>query len=643
MHTKTKAPYGSWKSPITADLITSEEITLAYVELDGEDIYWLESRPKEGGRVVVARHTPDGTTEFITPEPFNVRSRVHEYGGGAYTVHQGTIYFVNYQDQRIYQQSADRQPEALTPESERRYADLHVDSKRNLLYCVVEDHSPVEQEAENYIAAINLETGELAFKLEEGNNFYSSIALSPDMNKMAWLTWDHPNMPWDGCELWQAVLDENGRTRSRLQVAGGREISIVQPQWSPGGELFYISDQSGWWNLYHWKNDEPRHVVEMQADFARPHWVFRRSSYAFTSASTAFCAYTQNGFWLLGMVDVETGRLTEIKTRFTDIEYVRANQDQLIFWGGSPQEFPGIHGYHLLEGRWETLQRASTLNIDPAYLSIPESVEFPTANGLTAHGLLYMPTNKDFEGLEGEKPPLIVMSHGGPTSAALSYLYLKWQYWPSRGFAVLDVNYGGSTGYGREYRTRLNGEWGVVDLQDCENGARYLVEQGIVDKDRLIIRGGSAGGYTTMCAMTFGSTFKAGGCYFGLGDLEIFVHDTHKFESRYMDSLVGPYPEVRDVYLERSPVHHAHKISCPVIFFQGLDDKVVPPNQSEMMYEAARGKEMPTAYLAYEGEGHGFRRAENIKHSIESELYFYSKVFEFELVDEIEPIEIENL
>lgn len=643
MHTKTKAPYGSWRSPITADLITSEEITLAYVELDGKDVYWLESRPKEGGRVVVARHTPDGKTDFITPAPFNVRSRVHEYGGGAYTVHQGTVYFVNFEDQRIYQQGKDKPPEALTPESKRRYADLHVDSKRNLLYCVVEDHSPEEKEADNYIAAINLETGEITFKLEEGNNFYSSIAFSPDMNQMAWLTWDHPNMPWDGCELWLADVDENGRTRNRQQVAGGPEISIVQPQWSPGGELFYISDQSGWWNLYHWKNDEPRHVVEMQADFARPHWVFRRSSYAFASASTAFCAYTQNGFWFLGMVDVETGRLTEIKTRFTDIEDVRANADQLVLWGGSPQEFPGIHVYDLLEGRWQTLQRASTLKIDSAYLSIPEPVEFPTANGLTAHGLLYLPANKDFEGSEGETPPLIVISHGGPTSAANSYLYLSWQYWLSRGFAVLDVNYGGSSGYGREYRTRLNGEWGVVDLQDCENGAHYLVEQGIVDKERLIIRGGSAGGYTTMCAMTFGSTFKAGGCYFGLGDLEIFVQDTHKFESRYMDSLVGPYPEAKDLYLERSPVHHAHKISCPVIFFQGLDDKVVPPNQSEMMFEAARGKEMPTAYLAYEGEGHGFRRAENIKHSIESELYFYSKVFEFELADEIEPIEIENL
>ncbi len=643
MSSKTKAPYGSWSSPITADLITSEEIKLEYVELDGGDIYWLENRPKEGGRVVIAKHTPDGETAFLTPVPFNVRSKVHEYGGGAFTVQDGTVYFVHFDDQRIYRQPAGEDPEPLTPESKSRYADLHVDSSRNLLYCVVEDHSPEGREAENYLAAIDLETGELAFRLEEGNDFYSSIALSPDLAQMAWLTWDHPNMPWDGCELWLADLNENGRTRNRRQIAGGGDISIFQPQWSPGGELFYISDRSGWWNLYQWQDGRGRQVVEMEAEFARPHWVFRRSTYAFSSANTAFCTYSQNGFWSLGMVDVERGKLTEIETKLTDIEDLRASSDRLVLWGGSPQEFPGIHVYHLLEGEWETLRQASSVEIDAGYLSVPEAVEFPTANGLTAHGLLYLPANKDFEGPEDEKPPLMVFTHGGPTSAALSYLYLRWQFWASRGFAVLDVNYGGSTGYGRAYRTRLNGQWGVVDLQDCENGARYLVEQGIVDGERLIIRGGSAGGYTTMCAVTFGSTFKAGGCYFGLGDLEIFVGDTHKFESRYLDSLVGPYPEAKALYIERSPVHHAQRISCPVIFFQGLEDKIVPPNQSELMFKAARSKELPTAYIAYEGEGHGFRRAENIEHSIESELYFYSKVLGFEIADEVEAIEIENL
>lgn len=643
MTAKTKAPYGSWKSPITTDLITSEEITPEFVELDGEDIYWLERRPKEGGRTVIAKLTPDGITEWITPMPFNARSRVHEYGGGAYTVHKAVVYFVNFDDQRIYRQPVGGEPRPLTPGSQRRYADLHVDTLRGLLYCVVEDHSPEGREAENFLAAVDLETGEIAFRLEDGNDFYASIALSPDMQKIAWLTWNHPNMPWDGCELWLADLDENGRTRNRRQIVGGLTESIFQPQWSPASELFFISDRSGWWNLYHWQDGEVRHVVAMEAEFARPQWIFGRSTYAFTSGSTAYCLYTRNGFWHLGMVDVENGDLTELDVRFTDMEHLRADRDKVVLRGGLPEEFPGIHCYLLLENRWETLQTASRVMIDPGYISRPEPVEFPTANGLTAHGLYYPPTNKDFEGAEGEKPPLIVLSHGGPTGAAFSYLYLQRQYWTSRGFGLLDVNYGGSTGYGREYRERLNGQWGVVDLKDCENGARYLIEKGIVDGERLIIRGGSAGGYTTMCAMTFTDTFKAGGCYFGLGDLEIFVNETHKFESRYLVSLIGPYPEAKALYLARSPVRHAHQISTPVIFFQGLDDKIVPPNQSELMYKAARSKELPTAYIAYAGEGHGFRKAENIKHALDSELYFYSKVLNFEIADQVEPIEIENL
>jgi len=643
MVNKIKAPYGSWKSLITTDLITSEEITLEYIELDGDDIYWLERRPKEGGRSVIARHTPDGRTDFITPLEYNVRTQVHEYGGGAFTVHQGTVYFVNYEDQCIYRQPRREKPHLLTPESKRRYADLHVDPKRGLLYCVVEDHSPIGREAENYLAAIDLNTGEIALVLERGNDFYASIALSPDLDQIAWLTWNHPNMPWDGCELWLAELKEDGRTSNQQQIAGDSQESIFQPQWSPAGNLFFISDRTGWWNLYQWKPDNIKLVIDMQAEFARPQWIFRRSTYAFASENTAYCAYTQNGFWYLGLVDIEGGKLTSVEVDWTDMEDLRANQDHLVLWGGSPKKFPGIHQYDLSKNRWKILQTASKMEIDPGYLSQPEPIEFPTANGLSSFGLLYPPTNKDFDGLENEKPPLLVFTHGGPTSAANSYLFLRLQFWTSRGFAVLDVNYGGSTGFGREYRTRLNGQWGVVDLQDCENGARYLVDQGIVDGERLIIRGGSAGGYTTMCAVTFGSTFKVGGCLFGLGELEIFVHDTHKFESHYMHTLVGPYPQARDLYITRSPIHHPHLISCPVIFFQGLDDKIVPPNQSEMMFEAARSKELPTAYIAFEGEGHGFRKAESIKRTLDAEQYFYSRVLGFDIADEVEPIEIENL
>jgi len=640
---KSVAPYGSWKSPITSDLIISDMVGLGQIVLDGEDIYWYEVRPSEGGRYVIVRRTPDGEISDVNPAPYNARTRVHEYGGGSYTVSEGVVYFTNYADQRIYRQTPGGEPQALTPEGKLRYADLHVDKPRRSIICVVEDHTKEGEEAVNSLVRLDLESGKIVQTLAAGNNFYASPAISPDGTKLAWMTWNHPNMPWDGTELWIGMLSENGEVENAQLVAGGVQESIFQPLWSPDGVLYFVSDRNGWWNLYRLTGNDIEPVVEMEAEFGEPQWLFGTTTYGFLSADQLVCVYMQNGHSHLASIDTATRRLKTIDTPYTDLWNVKAGKGKFIGATGHPSKPSALRVLDIASGKWETLRSSSGVKVDPGYISIPESIEFPTENGLTAYGVYYSPQNKDFSGPEGKKPPLLVKSHGGPTGATTSNFNLSIQYWTSRGIAVLDVNYGGSTGYGREYRRRLNGNWGIVDVQDCANGARYLVQRGDVDGDRLMITGGSAGGYTTLCALTFTDTFKAGASYYGIGDLEPFVYDTHKFESRYLDSLVGPYPEKKALYEQRSAIKHTHLLNCPVIFFQGLEDKIVPPNQSETMFQAVRDKGLPTAYLAFEGEQHGFRKAENIKRSLDGELYFYARVFGFELADPVEPLEIENL
>ncbi len=638
------APYGSWKSPITSDLIVSETIGLGQIALDGEDIYWVEQRPAEGGRNVIVQRTPDGQTTDMTPAPFNARTRVHEYGGGAFAVADGTIYFSNFADQRLYRQALGSAPEPITPAMDLRYADGVIDRRRNRMICVREDHTASGREAVNTLVSINLEGDEQGGQvLVAGNDFYSSPRLSPDGSRLAWLTWNHPNMPWDGTELWVGELNADGSLGRTQRVAGGVDESIFQPEWSPHGILYFISDRTGWWNPYRWYGGQLEHLVDMEAEFGRPQWVFGMSTYAFEPAGRILCSYTQNGTWYLASLDTATRRLEPIQTPYSFITGLRVGPGRLVFLGGSPTEPASIVRLDPATGRLEVLRRSSDVAIDPGYLSIPQAIEFPTENGLTAYGFYYKPENRDYVAPPGERPPLLVHSHGGPTSAASTVLDLGVQYWTSRGIAVLDVNYGGSTGYGRAYRQRLNGQWGIVDVDDCVNGARTLVGRGEVDGDRLIIAGGSAGGYTTLCALTFRNVFQAGASYFGLSDLEADALETHKFESHYSDRLVAPYPAGRAIYYERSPIHFVDRISVPMILFQGLEDKIVLPNQSEMIFEAVRAKGVPVAYLAFEGEQHGFRKAENIKRSLDAELYFYSRVFGFELADPVEPVPIENL
>ncbi len=634
MSEKKIAPYGSWKSPITSDLIVSGAVGLGELAFGGEDIYWIEGRPSEGGRNVIVRRTKDGNTSDITPPPFNARTRVHEYGGGSYFVSEGTIYFSNFADQRLYRQVEGRAPEPLTSGEKLYYADGVIDRARNRIIAVREDHTEGTRDAINTLVAINLASGQ-SDTIVSGNDFYSTPRLSPDGKRLSWLTWNHPNMPWDGTELWVASLNEDGSLGAPELVAGGESESIFQPEWSPDGVLHFVSDRTGWWNLYRWKERRAELLYEMKAEFGVPQWGFRMLTYAFESASRIICAFNEQGTWQLASLDTESRELERIETPYTEINNMRAGEGKVLFCGGSPTEPLAVILLDLATNRLEVLRRSTDIQIDEGYLSAARPIEFPTENGLTAHGFFYAPKNRDYEAPEAERPPLLVMSHGGPTSAASTTLKLSIQYWTSHGIAVLDVNYGGSTGYGRAYRERLNGQWGVVDVDDCVNGARYLVERGLADGDRLMIRGGSAGGYTTLAALTFRDEFKAGASYYGISDLEALEQDCHKFESRYNTSLIGPYPARQDLYKARSPIHFTERLSCPIILFQGLEDKVVPPNQSEMMYEAVRAKGIPVAYVPFEGEQHGFRKAENIKKSLDGELYFYSKVFGFEA--DVEP------
>ena len=526
------APYGSWKSPITSDLIVSGTIPLLQIVLDGEVIYWTEGRPSEKGRVVIMRRTPDGKTTEMTPASFNVRTRVHEYGGGAFLVEHGTIYFSNFADQRVYRQDPGSEPRPITPAVDMRYADGVMDSKRNRIIAVREDHT-AHGEAINTIIALDPNGDDAGGTvLVSGNDFYSNPRVSPDGKHLAWLTWNHPNMPWDGTALWVGDFNRMGEITSARLVAGSKIESIFQPEWSPDGTLYFIAEFTGWWNIYRWRDDQLEALTQLQAEFGAPAWVFGASTYAFESAKTIICMYNDTTGLHLAKLDTETRDLKNIDLAYTSVSQIRASSGRTVFIAGSPTRFSVVALLDLATSKLEVVRRSSEIIVDEGYLSIPQAIEFPTENGQTAFAFYYAPRNRDFIAPSNEKPPLMVISHGGPTGSTATVMNLGMQYWTSRGFAVVDVNYGGSTGYGREYRQRLNGNWGIVDVNDCANAARYLAKQGLADENRLIIRGGSAGGYTTLAALTFTNVFQAGASHYGIGDLEVFTGDTHKFESR---------------------------------------------------------------------------------------------------------------
>ena len=576
MAEKKIAPFGAWKSPITPDLIVAETIMLREVTVDGADVYWLELRPKEGGRYVVVRRSPDGRTSDVTPPVFNARTTVHEYGGGSYLPANGVLYFSNFEDQRLYRQPAESEPQPFTPAADLRYADAVLDAKRGRLICVREDHRDGSREAVNTIVGVDAEQGGEGDVLVGGNDFYSNPRLTADGPRLAWLAWNHPNMPWDGTELWVAGVNDDGSLRNPRLVSGGPKESIFQPEWSPDGSLYFVSDRSGWWNLYRWNGEEVQPLWETTSEFGLPQWVFGMRTYAVMANGGLVSCYEDEGESKLAVIEPNSGRRREIHTPYTDITGLRVHDNKAVFLGASPTEATAVVELDLETGANEVLRRSSNVEIEDGYISVAEEIEFPTEGDATAYAFYYPTTNKDYRAPDGERPPLLVISHGGPTSASSSEMNLSIQFWTSRGIAVVDVNYGGSTGHGREYRERLNGKWGIVDIDDCVNAARYLVGRGDVDGERLAIRGGSAGGYTTLASLAFREVFKAGASYFGVSDLEALAKDTHKFESRYLDGLIGPYPERRDLYVERSPIHHVEGFKAPMIVLQGLEDKDVP-------------------------------------------------------------------
>ncbi|MET0167089.1 MAG: prolyl oligopeptidase family serine peptidase [Vicinamibacterales bacterium] len=640
------------------------------MQLDRGDVYWLEGRPQERGRSALLRWSPDGSIVEVVPPDFNVRSRVHEYGGGAYIVRNSTVYCVNFSDQRVYRiVAADALnsmsvPEALTPPGPWRYADFDVDLRHQRLICVREDHTEEGREPINTIVSIPFsparrtegpaKAGHYVHDVHDeviasGYDFYSTPRLSPDGTRLAWLSWRHPAMPWDDTELWVADVDASGALTNATRAAGGAAESIYQPGWSPDGALYYVSDRTGWWQLY--RSDlsgrpDPAVIRNLpdEAEFGRPAWVFGTATWACAGPSRLIVSYTQRGRWHLATVDVASGMLSPFAPGLQPDEWIAADASSAVVVAGSDTSPDRVVRIDIATGEVVSIRTASKQPVEAGYVSVPEAIEFPTADGRTAHAFYYAPHNKDFNAPAAEATPLIAITHGGPTAAASATLDLQIQYWTSRGFALVDVNYGGSSGYGRGYRERLNGNWGIVDVADVTSAAQFLCQTGRGDAGRLIIRGGSAGGYTTLAALTFhAGVFKAGASYYGISDLEVLELDTHKFEARYSHSLIGPYPEARDTYRARSPIHAIDRLACPLILFQGLEDKVVPPNQSQMMADAVRDKRLPVAYLAFEGEQHGFRRAETIARCLEAELYFYGKVFGFTPADAIEPVAIANL
>jgi dipeptidyl aminopeptidase/acylaminoacyl peptidase len=657
MTNPTIAPYGSWQSPVSSDLIVAQTIRLSSIKVLGDNLFWLEGRPAEGGRALVVQHNNKGEALDLTPPDFNVRTRVHEYGGDAYIADENSIYFCNFMDQKLYRQdfrTADASPVAspvaITTDNNARYANMVLDRGHNRIICVMEDHSQPTGEAVNSIAAIDLDDGTVTV-LTSGYDFYSSPQLKPDGTQLAWFCWNHPNMPWDESEVWLADMDEEGSLSSEIKITGGDNESTGHPAWSPDGVLYFLSDRTGWWNIHRWINDQLEIVCQQDMEFGSPHWSFGEPDFAFRSASELICICSDRGECKLVKLALEphqeqghdsTG-LEQIAIPYSSMSCLQVRDDYAWFLGASPTTAASIVKLNLQSGETTVIKQSNDFQLAAGYVSVPETIEFSTGNDLTSHAFYYAPRNMDFLAPDEDRPPLMVIIHGGPTGATSSSFSLAIQYWTSRGIAVMDINYGGSTGYGRAYRNRLYDSWGIVDVEDCVNGANYLVARGDVDSNRLIIRGGSAGGYTTLAALTFKDTFKAGASYYGVSDLEALARDTHKFESRYLDRLVGPYPEGLDIYKARSPVHHVEQLSCPVIFFQGLEDKVVPPNQAEMMVDALDEKQVPVAYVPFEGEQHGFRKADNIKRALDAELYFYSRIFNFKLADAVEPVEIRNL
>ena len=635
------SPYGSWSSSLSLDHMVEDVVRLAEPAVDGSAVYWIETRPSEKGRSVLVTCAPGQEQSDVTPADYSVRSRAHEYGGGSYLARGDRVWFVNDNDQCIYTQTLPAgSPERLTATGAMRFADMELDRARNRLLTICEDHGK-EGNPENFIAGVDLDSGEISAVIS-GADFYSNPRLSPDGSRLSWLSWNHPNLPWDTTELWLATVAPDGEISEQRCVSLGKDESVFQPQWSPDGDLFFVSDRSGWWNLFRFRDDATEVVIPEQAECGVPQWVFGMSTYAFPDSDHVVVATTRDGSWQLSRFGLATGRREALASDWTSIDGVAADDGCILILAGGGARALSVVSIDP-QGAETVLKSAIDGVLDQSTISKPQAITYATSDGDQAHGFFYPPSNPVYRGPNKEKPPLLMICHGGPTSATATTLRLDIQFWTSRGFAVFDVNYRGSTGYGRGYRQKLYGTWGLADVDDCIHGARHLARQGLVDSKRMVIRGGSAGGYTVLNALTCHDEFSAGSSFFGIGDLESMFETTHKFEACYDHWLIGPKESRKSIAEQRSPINSADRIKCPVIFFQGLDDKVVPPDQSESMVQALKDNKVPVAYLEFEGEGHGFRQSQNIRRSYEAELYFFGKVMGFEPADKLDAVEITHL
>ena len=648
-----RLPCGSWPTPITADLVVEKASQIGGVALDGEVVYWSELRPHEGGRTQIVRRQPGGEPTDVLPAGANVRTQVHEYGGGAWWVNDGTLWYVDWEDQRLRRLEPGADPVAVTPAPPEggsvRWADGDVHPTDGRVALVRETHPVGSRGAVDVVnEVVVLDNEGQVETVASGPDFVSDPRWSPDGSSLAWLEWNHPAMPWDASTL--KVQSAMGI----LTVAGGvdeADEGICQPSWAPDGSLWFCSDRQDWWSLYRWTPDGGvEQMFHGPGDIGGPKWVFGPRRYAFLGDGRVVLALLHQGSDSVHLLTPD-GAVLGLPIDSTRVEDVAASGDKVVLVGSSPFEEPAVRQFEVgdaagtaLGGR-ETLSARRDLDITDEWISAPEHIEFPGGDGRPTYANFYRPKNPSALPLDGELPPLVVMLHGGPTSNAVPTLSLDRQFWTSRGFAVVDVDYGGSTGYGRAYRDRLQGQWGVLDVGDCVAVVQWLSDQGWIDPARAVIRGGSAGGFTVLMALAVSDAFAAGADYFGVADVEALALETHKFESRYLDGLIAPYPEGRDVYRERSPLSHLDSLSSPLVVLQGAEDRVVPPAQSEMIVVELRKKGLPVAYRLYAGEQHGFRRAENIKDSLESELSFYAQVLGFDLPAEegIPVLEVENL
>jgi dipeptidyl aminopeptidase/acylaminoacyl peptidase len=648
----TEVPYGAWSSPVPISQLTEEVVFFTESRATGGVRWWLEGRPEESGRQVLVRLDPDGTLTRLTPAGFNARTRVHEYGGGASLVDGDLIVVSDFASGRLQRVVAPEVLEPLTPEKAWRYADVTHDAARNRLLAVREDHEPAtlarHGEAENSIVTIDLASGEVHV-LVEGFDFYAAPRLSPDGRQLAWLAWRHPNMPWDGMELWLADVTDHGALANRQRIAGSQSEWTSEPRWSPDGVLHFLAEPSGFMSLYRWRDGRIEGLTDGSRghdgggiEFGWPDWQFGYSTYVFDGDSI-LAVGRAGGRDRLYRIGPDRGVIVELPVPWTEMTGLSLDGSELVLRGATPLAPIELIELDLATLDWRTLRAATPARPDPAITSAGRPVTFPTTGGKEAYGIFYPPLNPAHVAPAGELPPLIVTSHGGPTAGAFTGYATTYQLFTSRGIAVLDVDYGGSTGYGKAYRERLIGEWGIVDVDDCVAGARWLAEQGLVDGNRIAVRGGSASGYTTLCAITFRDAFAAGTSYFGIGDLETFAAQTHKFESRYLETLIGPYPEMKARYRERSPLNFPERIHCPALILQGADDRIVPPAQAEQIVDALWERRLPHAYLLYPGEDHGFRSKDNIISSFEAELSFYGQIFGFTPADDITPLEVNFL